>query len=182
MSFLLFLVGMANAVLLDFGTSFPDFTAVGVGSYSTGNLSLIKKVAPGSGYSTETQIAGLLNTLPGNSFDQTEIFKFGAPIENLHPDGFFTVPEGFNWLVVQYDGPNGGSVVFQLSGNGATVPYDSSNIWGEGDKYAVSHFALAQACDIPPPPPPPSVPDGGQTVAMLGLGLISLGMIKRKVS
>jgi hypothetical protein len=88
-------------------------------------------------------------------------------------DGYFTVPAGWNYLVVQYDGPNGGSVVIQLDGNDAKVPFDSSLIWGTGDQYAVSHFSVAG--------PGTEVPDGGSTLALLGFALVGVDQLRRKM-
>jgi hypothetical protein len=62
-------------------------------------------------------------------------------------------------------------VVIDLNGNGAMVPYDSSLIWGTGDKYAVSHYSVAGAH---------GVPDGGMTVTLLGLSVSGLAYFRRK--
>src|SRR6187431_3160614 len=113
---LLALVGQASAVLLDFGTSFPGaWTGAGQGLYSSAPLNRILLAAGGEAnggqtWGTPTEIAGLLNTLPGNNFAANDITKFGA-VELGGSDGYLLVQPGYNWFVGQWDGPNGGSAV-----------------------------------------------------------------------
>ena len=150
----------AQAITIDFGTQ-----------WDASNLPLeVLGHSGGNGFSTETQIADLLNSVAGTTFASGDIFKTDQSIQNV--GGQFAVSSGWDYLVVQYDGPNGGSVVIALDGNAALVPYVSYNIWGnKPTKYDVSHFAVAG---------PKSVPDGGSTVALLGLGLVGMGSLRRK--
>jgi hypothetical protein len=43
-------------------------------------------------------------------------------------------------------------------------------------------FGTVSGIDVPGVPPRTSVPDGGMTVALLGLGLTSVGLLRRKLS
>jgi len=147
---------LAQAITIDFGTQ-----------WDKSNLPSQVLGFEGGTFSDKGDIAGLLNSKAGTSFSASEIFKTDKPAE---VDDQFAVPEGWNYLVVQYDGPNGGSVVIQLGGAGALVPYESYDIWGgNSEQYKVSHYAVAGA-----------VPDAGTTAALLGLGLLGVGFLGRR--
>jgi hypothetical protein len=79
------------------------------------------------------------------------------------------------WLLAKYDGPNGGDVLFAISGE-FTIPQDSGSLWenNNGVGYGLSHFTVFGSEQ--------RVPDGGATVALLGVGLLGLGAMRRKVS
>lgn len=173
----------AHAYTIDFGTSWPAaFVDPGVGAYATAPYDLVleaRNSSPGNSFSTETQIAALLNSVLGTTtWTKDDVNKYGKPAELGVPDskgkidGYFEVVPGWDYLIVQYDGPNGGSVVIDLSGNAAKVPFDSAPIWGSGDQYAVSHYSLVG--------PVAQVPDGGATLTLLGLSLVGLAVIRRK--
>ncbi|MEI7909582.1 MAG: VPDSG-CTERM sorting domain-containing protein [Verrucomicrobiota bacterium] len=174
----------AHANVIDFGTSWPAITATGQitddpYAASASPYNLVLAAAKGAGYSTKTQIANLLNLVTTTTFSSSDILKTDNPPELGGSDGYFMITSGWKYLVVQYDGPNGGSVVIELDGSGAKVPYDSALIWGTGDKYAVSHYAVAGVASNGNPQP---VPDGGTTAAMLGLSLLGLRFaLRRKV-
>lgn len=125
--------------------------------------------------STDTDIADLLNSVKGTSFVAADIHKTNEPAEInvVNPyGGQFSVPAGWAYLVVQYDGKNAGNVIIELGGDGALVPYNDYNLWAtEAGKRAVSHFAVAG---------PVAVPDGGATAALLGLGMLGLGFLARR--
>jgi hypothetical protein len=168
-------MGTAQAVpvVLDFGTSWPE---LGDPVYSDPLSQYSRLVAYETGtHSNEDSIAEFLNRGLGcATFDAADVFKDDNPIELEGPDGYFEAPSGWNYLVVQYDGPHGGSVLLDLGGNAARVPFDSAMIWGFGDKYAVSHYSLASPADVP---------DGGPTLSLIGLalgGLAAYGRLTRK--
>lgn len=180
-------------VTIDFGVSWPDYSDIGAGNYATSPYDLVRGVAKDNNYANESDIAELLNLVVKTSFIGTDIDKTdteGNFVELFDgtekEDGYFLVPAGWNYLVAQYGGPQGGgSVVVQLSGNDAKVPFDSSSIWGSGDKYAVSHYSVAGPIDITnlqPPAEVPRAPDGGTTAAMLGLSLLGMGFMARRKS
>jgi hypothetical protein len=78
---------------------------------------------------------------------------------------------GFTYLIGKYDGPNGGTEVWNVQGLTGiwTIP-----VKGFGN-YGLSHWSLFG----PGGPPPPGVPDGGATVMLLGAALGTLGVVRR---
>ncbi len=96
-----------------------------------------------------------------------------------------TLGSGYRYLIAMYDGPNGGGTVWDLSALAAgTVvelpafaqPNGSSDM--KTGKYGITTWSLFNPTT---PPPPPSVPDGGATVALLGLGLVALAGVRRRL-
>jgi hypothetical protein len=177
------LTGMsAHAVPIDFGTSWPSFTAPNAESYASAPLNRVRGISGGQ-YANEGEVAAVLNLIAHTTFGAGKITKYDAgqllpDLSTLSElggdDGYFLVPSGWTYLVAQYDGKNGGSVVIQLDGNSAKVPWDSAAIWGTGDKHSLSHYSVAGTSNIL------GVPDGGTTAAMLGLSLLGMGFIFRR--
>lgn len=169
----------AQAVLIDFGTSWPSYTAPGTGNYALDPFNRVLGIEDGQ-HANEAEVATVLNLIAGTTFVAGDITKYNGGdllpdasiLEELGgADGYFLVPSGWNYLVAQYDGKNGGSVVIQLDGNSAKVPWDSSLIWGTGDKHALSHYSVAGSSNVP---------DGGTTAAMLGLSLLGMRFFFRR--
>jgi hypothetical protein len=162
----------AEAITIDFGTSWPAFVDVGTGNYASAPYDRVIGVVGGDLFGPEAQIAALINGFASTSYVAGDVQKTdkSAFAEQAAPDGYFTVPAAA-YLVVQYDGPQGGSVVINLGGNDAKVPYDSSIIWGTGDQYGVSHFAIVGGTPTP---------DGGATAVLLGGALVGLGLMRRR--
>ncbi|HUS35061.1 MAG TPA: VPDSG-CTERM sorting domain-containing protein [Verrucomicrobiae bacterium] len=81
---------------------------------------------------------------------------------------------GYEFLIVKYDGAQGESYVFNVAGVAGDfqVPDEDGNGFGY-NKYILFNGATT---------PPTGVPDGGATVAMIGVGLIGLGAIRRKLA
>ena len=77
---------------------------------------------------------------------------------------------GFTYLIAKYDGPNGGSEVWNVQGltGIVTVPL----IGLAGQKYGLSHWTLFGNGGG-------GVPDGGTTVMLLGAALGALGTARR---
>jgi hypothetical protein len=109
------------------------------------------------------------------------------------PDGFvgpvtidLSVTGTFQYLVVAYDGPNSGAVVWDISSLTGTISFDAygrpetgvglngltGNLLGGNvqQQYKITSFTLLN---------PTGVPDGGTTVMLLGMGLGALGMVRR---
>jgi len=89
---------------------------------------------------------------------------------------------GFQYLVVAYDGPNGGAAVFNIAGLTGTIdlfrygkPLANGNILGSNvaqqGYFRMTTWTLLN--------PTGSVPDGGTTVMLLGAALGALGMARR---
>jgi hypothetical protein len=87
---------------------------------------------------------------------------------------------GFTYLAVKYDGPNGAAEVWYIgdiaAGTMLTVP---GNAFGsDNNTYGISGYNFFNGTTTNPPP---SVPDGGSTVALLGLALAGGEVLRRKM-
>ena len=82
---------------------------------------------------------------------------------------------GVGFLLAKYDGPEGGDVLFAINGD-FTIPQNSGTLWENvaGEGYGLSHYTVFGSEQ--------RVPDGGATFALLGVGLLGLGAMRRKVS
>jgi VPDSG-CTERM motif len=92
----------------------------------------------------------------------------------------------FQYLLVAYDGPNGGAAVFDISGLTGTIQiyryakpemvngHPTGNLLGSNTSrrgyFRITSWTLLN---------PTSVPDGGATVMLLGAALGALGMVRR---
>jgi hypothetical protein len=74
-------------------------------------------------------------------------------------------------VIAKYDGRNAGYVLFYIPTFGTSLPPDSYSVWvNPSDKgYGISGFTAFN-----------TVPDGGATAALLGLGILGLGMLRRR--
>ena len=151
----------AKAVPLDFGTNLEASDTYLGTSYLAGNVG----INPGD-------IADLVNGWLGTSYVAEDIAKTENPSETNGPDGQFYVGPGFDFVIAQYDGPNGGSALFWLGGSDAWIPFDSAPLWGTGDKYGVSHFAVVDGLKH-------EVPDAGTSIILIGLGLLGIAGFRR---
>jgi hypothetical protein len=79
---------------------------------------------------------------------------------------------GYTYLFAKYDGPNAGSVVWDLAGLTGTVSIPANGLAGQN--YGLSGWTLFTAGTT-------TVPDGGTTLMLLGSALAGLGMIRRLV-
>ena len=75
---------------------------------------------------------------------------------------------GFTYLLAKYDGPNGGSAVWNVQGLTGIVTIPLNGF----PKYGLSHWSLFG-------PGGGNVPDGGTTVMLLGAALGAIGMARR---
>jgi hypothetical protein len=74
---------------------------------------------------------------------------------------------GFTYLLGKYDGPNGGSEIWNIQGLTGIITIPLT-----GFGYGLSHYSLFG-------PGGGGVPDGGATVMLLGAALGALGMARR---
>jgi hypothetical protein len=101
-----------------------------------------------------------------------------------------TLSQTYQYLVVTYDGPNGGAIVWYTGGFGANTTLEFARYayptgTGEdqhiventsGTRYGITHWTLLN------PTGPVSVPDGGATAVLLGLSMLGLGVARRRKS
>ena len=79
---------------------------------------------------------------------------------------------GYTYYVVQWDGPNGGAMAYDIAGIAAgTLLELPINAYGHGQ--TGGSFLKSTGTNVP---------DGGATVALLGVGLLGLGAMRRKLS
>jgi hypothetical protein len=79
---------------------------------------------------------------------------------------------GYTYYVVQWDGPQGGLMAYDIAGIAVgTLLELPINAYGHGQ--TGGSFLKSTGT---------RVPDGGATVALLGLGMLGLGAMRRKLS
>jgi hypothetical protein len=76
---------------------------------------------------------------------------------------------GFTYLLAKYDGPNGGSEVWNVQGLTGVITIPLVGLAGQN--FGLSHYTLFGGVG--------GVPDGGTTVMLLGAALGALGMARR---
>jgi VPDSG-CTERM motif len=80
---------------------------------------------------------------------------------------------GFTYLFAKYDGPNGGSEVWDVAGLSGTITIPANGLPAQNNQYGLSGWTLFTGGTT-------TVPDGGSTVALLGLALTGLAGIRAK--
>ncbi|CEF48985.1 unnamed protein product [uncultured bacterium] len=142
--------------------------------------------------SSPTDEAGYVNTLLGLGANTGPVTISGHSYTTYNNDyngtvsggvqdssGNLVVPAGFDFVLGKYDGPNGADVVWYLGGQSANIPADSAPLFvnGQNHGYGLSHFTVFNADVVINPH---TVPDGGATVALLGLGMTGLAVARRR--
>jgi hypothetical protein len=102
------------------------------------------------------------------------------PLSGSYPAAVFNVDlmssttinlgSGYLYLLGKYDGPNYGSEVWYVGGLTGTI-----TIPGTAGQYGLSHVYLFNGSGGV------GLPDGGSTLAMLGIAMSGLGLLKRKL-
>ena len=89
------------------------------------------------------------------------------------------IDSGYTYLVAKYDGPNGVTEVWDLAGvaAGTTINIPANAFGPTNDKYGLSGWNFYDQITTNTT----SVPDGGSTVALLGLALAGAGALRRKM-
>lgn len=82
------------------------------------------------------------------------------------------VPAGYDYVLAKY-GNN--DVVFHTAGAALTLPLTGSSLFSTGN--GLSHYAAFDPTSTTIP-----TPDGGNTVLLLGAGIATLGLIRRRMS
>jgi hypothetical protein len=145
----------------DTGTSAADVTTV------TGYLNTLLGLGANVG---PTSISGVIYKTSSVDYTGSLLPSAGTRVDT---GNLLSVAAGYDYVVAKYDGKNAGYVVWYLGGEAATLPEYSNNIWqnGAGAGYQISGYTAYRRT---------SVPDGGATAALLGVGLISLAALRRK--
>jgi hypothetical protein len=116
---------------------------------------------------------GATETFDGHAYAKftADTGTVGAGVQNTTGDNTGT---GVGFLLAKYDGPNGGDVLFKIDG-AFTIPQDSGTLWenDNGKGYGLSHYTYFRGGSQ-------SVPDGGASAALIGMGLLGLAAFRRK--
>jgi hypothetical protein len=104
------------------------------------------------------------------------------------------LPAGYTYLVAAYDGPNGGVIVYDIRSFAAGTVIElaqfarpeglpgSQLLVQDTGQYGLTGWTLLQSSsNPPPPPPPPGVPDSGSTISLIGLALMGIEFLRRKM-
>ena len=112
------------------------------------------------------------NTALNYSGTLTNLLGDGAKIES--PQGSQLTVIGFQYVLAKYDGANAGYVLFYLPDFGNTIPINPDNFWTATAQYSISHLTRFNGTTT-------TVPDGGATLGLLGLGLVGLSYVRRRL-
>ena len=103
----------------------------------------------------------------------TNFLGDSAKIES--PQGQELTVTGFNYVLAKYGGGESGYVLFYLPHFGNTIPTTPDNFWTSTGQYSISHLTRFNATTTT------TVPDGGATLGLLGLALIGLSYVRRRL-
>ena len=112
------------------------------------------------------------NTTFDYSGTLTNLLGDGAKINN--PQGQQLTVTGFQYVLAKYDGINAGYVLFYLPDFGNTIPANPDDFWTDTAQYSISHLTRFNGTTT-------TVPDGGATLGLLGLGLVGLSYVRRRL-
>lgn len=82
------------------------------------------------------------------------------------------------YMFAKYDGPNYGAEVWYIGGLNGTIKIPTSA--GSPTRYGLSGVTFFEG--VTQPGPANSAPDGGTTVALLGIAMTGLGLVRRKLA
>jgi hypothetical protein len=106
----------------------------------------------------------------------TSATEYSGILSGGTQSGGTSVGAGWDYVMAKYNGPNGGWVLWYIGGNAVTLPATSDDMWENpsGEGFAISHYTTFNRTT--------TVPDGGTTLALLGVALGGLGLIRRRFS
>jgi hypothetical protein len=144
-------------------------------------INLLIALAPGTRTGTDPELfrstqafAPLPTALAAGATHNDSISDGGAFVS-------ITLTQGYTYLVGSYDGPNGGSEIWYIAGLVAgdvinipryAEPVGSPQNLAVGAKYLMTSYNLMN--------PTTSVPDGGTTAVLLGMGILGLQFLRRR--
>jgi hypothetical protein len=185
-------MSMSAQATINFGTDYPVDTGTVVAVFSASNVSagansggypVSPLPQPINNYNNLATAIGLVNSVVNPDFLTTD-GQLGGPTP-ANVGNQFSVGSGWEYLLVRYDGNQGGIVILKLGGEDALVPfysYDIFNSYSGGKNptpsttsYGVSHYVLVGTHTT-------NVPEGGATVALLGIGSLALAAARRRIA
>lgn len=111
-------------------------------------------------------------TRSNNDFGALEDAVLGPRVTG--PDSWTVdLGSGYLYLAAKYDGPNYGTEVWYVGGLSGVITIPPSGGGTSGTKYGISGISLFN---------PTSVPDGGSTAILIGLGMLGLGFLRQRLS
>jgi hypothetical protein len=122
------------------------------------------------------QALGTTTTIAGHTYTRTTASCGTCPaaVFNMKDESGLNIVNlgtgGFTYLIGKYDGPNGGSEVWNVQGLTGIVTIPLFGFGNNNNQYGLSHWTLFGGG---------GVPDGGTTVMLLGAALGALGMARR---
>ena len=159
-----------------------------------GSSTTIGFITPGTATSTEDNAAYINSLVDRSNGGATSGFDFGGQVYTLlnaqgaglgYADAAGVIDQGaiggdgvvdvtgYEFLIVKYDGAQGESYVFNVTGIVGDLEIPEEDAAG----FRYNRYVLFNSATTPT-----GVPDGGATVAMIGVGLIGLGALRRKMA
>jgi hypothetical protein len=104
----------------------------------------------------------------------TSSTEYSGTITGPGTEGGGLTVSGYEYVLAKYDGKNAGYVLFYVGGGTINLPEFSYSIWGDNaEQFQISHWTGFN---------PASVPDAGSGLALLGMAMAGIGLLRRKVS
>jgi VPDSG-CTERM motif len=193
---------MASALTLGIGLADPYQVGQVVNGIQAGgqvdrDVTMVNNLIP-LALGGSTTIGDDTYTRSMNAFGSLPTAVAGGAVFGITPDGFsgfsgdsvnLTLSGSFTYLVVAYDGPNGGAAIYNISGLAAGTVLTLSRYaqpttpgspgvgplidGGDINQYQMTGFTFLN--------PGTSVPDGGTTAALLGISMVGLGFLRRRI-
>ena len=135
---------------------------------------LLAQVSP----SGPTTIAGHAYTRTSNPDPGSGSVSSVGALQGNGPSST-SIPAGYEYVLAQYNGFDAGDVLWYLGGAATTLPANSSPLWllpsNPPRGRNLTHWTAFNPITV-------AVPDGGSTLALIGVGLTALGFLRRKLS
>lgn len=156
--------GVVGAASGESGDDSPVNGAVGIATFIANTL---LTMGPSQQQPNPCSLSGTTTCFHTSSTDFNGTVSGGTELTGTDASGFL-------WAVAKYAGPNAGYVLFHVPTFGATLPQLPATIWGntQDTGLGISHFVGFGTST--------TVPDGGATLGLLGLGMLGLGYLRRR--
>lgn len=98
-------------------------------------------------------------------------------------DDSISIPAGWGGALAKYDGQNAGYALFVFGGTASTIPEYPWNLWTTNpEQYQISHYTLLRGSGNLTPTPQSTVPEGGVSMALFGLALAGMGLLRARLA